>query len=299
MSETDARLSIGEFSRVTWLSPKALRLYERRGLLRPDVVDAYTGYRYYRPSQAERARMIALLRRVGMPLERIGAVLDAAGDERRALLDAYRTDVVRAHERAVALLDGLARGLLDDRPERGEGGPGRDAPGEDARSVDALGENPRTADAPGEDGPEVSSRDVPERHFVARTVRTTVADLPSHIERAAAELSQRAGAAADRSAPLVVVYHGEVGWESDGPVEVRVPVTGASGADGVEPAGSELFVDVPYGEVQFPTILRAFDAVRAAAARHARRPSGSPREIYLDGDPFRCQVAQRYVRTQG
>ncbi|MFE3456830.1 MerR family transcriptional regulator [Nocardiopsis aegyptia] len=279
MSETDARLSIGEFSRVTWLSPKALRLYERRGLLRPDVVDEYTGYRYYRPSQAERARMIALLRRVGMPLERIGAVLDAAGDERRALLDAYRTDVVRAHERAVALLDGLARGLLDDRPERGEGAPG--------------------ADTPGEGGPEVSSRDVPERHFVARTVRTTVADLPSHIERAAAELSQRAGAAVDRSGPLVVVYHGEVGWESDGPVEVRVPVTGASGADGVEPAGSELFVDVPYGEVQFPTILRAFDAVRAAAARHARRPSGSPREIYLDGDPFRCQVAQRYVRTRG
>ncbi|WP_304454588.1 MerR family transcriptional regulator [Nocardiopsis sp. YSL2] len=269
MSETDARLSIGGFSRLTWLSPKALRLYERRGLLRPDVVDEYTGYRYYRPSQAERARMIALLRRAGMPLERIGPVLDAAGDERRELLDAYRTDVVRAHERAVALLDGLARGRLDGRPASAEAAPG------------------------------VSSRDVPAQPFVSRAVRTTVADLPAHIERAAAELSQRAGAAVDRSRPLVVVYHGEVGWESDGPVEVRVPVLAASDADGVEPAGSELFVDVPYGEVQFPTILRAFDAVRDAATHHARRPSGSPREIYSGGDPFRCQVAQRYVRARG
>ncbi|MCY9784308.1 MerR family transcriptional regulator [Nocardiopsis sp. EMB25] len=269
MRETDARLSIGEFSRLTWLSPKALRLYERRGLLMPDAVDEYTGYRRYRPSQAERARTIALLRRVGMPLERIGTVLDATADERRELLDAYRTDVVRAHERAVALLDGLADGLLEDRS------------------------------ASAENAPRVSSRDVAAQPFVSRTVRTTAADLPLHVERAAAELAQRAGAAVDRSGPLVIVYHGEVSWESDGPVEVRVPVTGRSSADGVEPAGAELFVDVPYGEVQFPTILRAFDAVRDAATHHTRRPSGSPREIYLDGDPFRCQVAQRYVRPRG
>jgi DNA-binding transcriptional MerR regulator len=194
VSETSARLSIGEFSRVTWLSPKALRLYERRGLLLPDVVDEYTGYRYYRPSQADRARMIALLRRVGMPLEHIGAVLDSAADERRKLLDEYRTDAVRAHERAIALLDSVAGGPFDDRPSS-------------------------TDDAPG-----VSSRNVPAQAFISRTVRTTAADLPSHIEKAAAVLSQRTGAAIDRSRPLVVVYHGEVSWESDGPIEVRVPV---------------------------------------------------------------------------
>ncbi|WP_205710921.1 MerR family transcriptional regulator [Isoptericola sp. BMS4] len=264
MSATDDRLSIGEFSRVTWLSPKALRLYERRGLLLPDVVDAYTGYRYYRPSQAERARTIALLRRVGMPLERIGAILDASEGERRGLVAAYRTEMIRAHDRAVALLDGLADGP------------------------------PAATD----EGPPVRARDVPARAFVAGTVRTTAADLPGHVERVAAALAQRAGAATDRSQPLVVVYHGEVSWESDGPVEVQVPVghgaESADAADGVEPAGTELYVDVPYAEVQFPTILRSFDAVRRAAAGPGRRPSGAPRELYLDGDPFRCQVAQRY-----
>ncbi len=238
MSDAGARLSIGEFGRVTWLSPKALRLYERRGLLLPDLVDEYTGYRYYRPTQAERARMIALLRRVDMPLERIGAVLDAPPGERRQLLDAYRAEAVRAHERTVALLDSLASGLAEDRKDR----------------VSAM-----------VDAPRVSSREVPTQTFVSRTVRTTAPDLPAHIERVTALLAQRAAAAIDRTQPLVVVYHGEVSWESDGPIEVRVPVLDeASAADGVEPAGSELFVDVPYGEVQFPTILRAFDAVREA-----------------------------------
>jgi DNA-binding transcriptional MerR regulator len=268
VSKATARLSIGEFGRLTWLSPKALRLYERRGLLLPDLVDEYTGYRYYRAAQADRARMIALLRRVGMALERIGAVLDAAGEDRRALLDEYRIDTIRAHERAVALLDSLAGTLLDERPSTAEG------------------------------PPRVFCRDVAAQAFMSRTVRTTAADLPSHIERSAAALVQHAGAGIDRSQPLVVVYHGEVSWESDGPIEVRVPVLDESIADGVEPPGSEFFVDVPFGEVQFPTILRSFDVVRDAAVQGARCPSGSPREIYLAGDPFRCQVAQRYVDTK-
>lgn len=265
MSEPATRLSIGEFSRLTWLSPKALRLYERRRLLLPDLVDEYTGYRYYSPGQADRARLIALLRRVGMPLERIGAVLDSAEEDRRALLDVYRAETIRTHERAVALLDSLVGTLLDDR------------------SPEAV------------NMPTVSSHDVDAQAFISRTARTTAADLPSHIERSAAILAQRAGTNIEPSLPLIVVYHGEVSWESDGPIEVRVPVRDNVHGDGVEDAGSELFVDVPFGEVQFPTILRSFDAVRNAASQGMRRPSGAPREIYFDGDPFRCQVAQRYI----
>lgn len=263
---TTSRLSIGEFGRLTWLSPKALRLYERRGLLLPDLVDAYTGYRYYRAAQADRARTIALLRRAGMPLNRIGAVLDASDGERSTLLDVYRTETVRTHERALALLDDLASACRDG-----------------SRATEDT-------------SPSVLSRDVGAQTFVSRTLHTTAADLPSHIERTSRALMESAGAAVDRHQPLVVVYHGEVSWESDGPVEVRVPVADSSLADGLEPAGSEFFVDVPFGEVQFPTILRSFDAVRDAASQGAARPSGSPREMYLDGAPFRCQVAQRYSR---
>ena len=69
------RMTIGEFATATWLSPKALRLYDRKGLLRPDSVDPDSGYRRYRPDQVETARLITLLRRIDMPLEEIGALL--------------------------------------------------------------------------------------------------------------------------------------------------------------------------------------------------------------------------------
>jgi MerR family regulatory protein len=49
-------VSIGEFARLSRLSPKALRLYDELGLLVPAEVDAETGYRWYADTQLERAR---------------------------------------------------------------------------------------------------------------------------------------------------------------------------------------------------------------------------------------------------
>ena len=59
----DRWLSIGEFARRSRLSVKALRLYDRRGLLVPAVIDETNGYRRYRETQLARARLIAMLRR--------------------------------------------------------------------------------------------------------------------------------------------------------------------------------------------------------------------------------------------
>ena len=69
-------LTIGTFARAARLSPKALRLYDQLGLLRPAAVDGESGYRFYDPAQLERARLIAWLRRLAMPLERIRRVCD-------------------------------------------------------------------------------------------------------------------------------------------------------------------------------------------------------------------------------
>ena len=66
-------------------TPKALRMYDGLGLLSPAAVDAESGYRYYHPDQLERARFVALLRRVGLALARIRAIVDlppAAAAER-------------------------------------------------------------------------------------------------------------------------------------------------------------------------------------------------------------------------
>ncbi|MEV5909523.1 MerR family transcriptional regulator [Streptomyces chartreusis] len=67
-------LTIGAFAKAARLSPKALRLYDELDLLKPGRVDPDTGYRYYAVAQLERARLVAWLRRLGMPLARIRQV---------------------------------------------------------------------------------------------------------------------------------------------------------------------------------------------------------------------------------
>src|SRR5215468_5844503 len=69
-------MTIGEFAARTRLSPKALRIYADLGLVVPAEVDPASGYRRYEESQLERARLVALLRRLDMPLADIAGVID-------------------------------------------------------------------------------------------------------------------------------------------------------------------------------------------------------------------------------
>ena len=52
------RLKIGEFSKMMQVTVKTLRHYEQRGLLAPDEVDEWTGYRYYSIGQMQRLNTI-------------------------------------------------------------------------------------------------------------------------------------------------------------------------------------------------------------------------------------------------
>jgi serine/threonine protein phosphatase PrpC len=69
-----ALMSSGEFARTSGLTRKALRLYDELGLLTPARVDPQSGYRFYAPAQLEQARLVAWLRRLGMPLATIRSV---------------------------------------------------------------------------------------------------------------------------------------------------------------------------------------------------------------------------------
>ena len=89
MIDADRQLSISVFSRRSMLSMKALRLYDRLGLLKPDSVDSGNGYRFYRESQLEPARLIGLLRRLDTPLATVAAVIGSAPDDRPAVIAAY------------------------------------------------------------------------------------------------------------------------------------------------------------------------------------------------------------------
>lgn len=69
-------LKIGEFSTLTQISIKTLRHYDEIGLLKPMLVDAETGYRYYSASQLPRLHRILALRDLGFPLSRIADAID-------------------------------------------------------------------------------------------------------------------------------------------------------------------------------------------------------------------------------
>lgn len=84
---TPPELSIGAFARLVGLTPSALRFYDDCGLLQPARVDPGSGYRWYAVSQEPRARLLAGLRVVDLPLVSARAVLDGPPEEAARLLE--------------------------------------------------------------------------------------------------------------------------------------------------------------------------------------------------------------------
>ncbi len=62
---------IGEFSKLCRIPVKTLRYYDSEGLLTPDEVDRFTGYRYYSPSKINECNRIMALKELGFTLDEI------------------------------------------------------------------------------------------------------------------------------------------------------------------------------------------------------------------------------------
>jgi DNA-binding transcriptional MerR regulator len=111
------RLAIGAFSQITHLSVKTLRRYHEAGLLEPEDVDPYTGYRYYSTAQVPVAQVIRRFRDLDMPVREIGAVLATEDPEARsALVAGHLTRLEERLDRTRAAVDSLHRLLRPDRP---------------------------------------------------------------------------------------------------------------------------------------------------------------------------------------
>ena len=89
-----ALLSIGDFSRLTHVSVKALRHYHDLDLLCPARIDPASGYRFYATAQAPTAQLIRRFRDLGMPLDQVKVVLDATDP-------AVRDEVIAHHLRSM------------------------------------------------------------------------------------------------------------------------------------------------------------------------------------------------------
>jgi|SRR3989338_11003526 len=64
-------LTINKFAKMCRTTPRTLRLYEKKGLLKPAYIDTYNSYRYYKVSQVEDFQKIRLLKNFHVPLREI------------------------------------------------------------------------------------------------------------------------------------------------------------------------------------------------------------------------------------
>jgi effector-binding domain-containing protein len=265
----DDLLPIGRFAKATRLSVKALRHYDELGLLRPAFVDPSSGYRYYRPAQANQAEAIRILRSVEMPLEEIADLLAEAGGEpvaKRLALHRERLEArLDEHRRMLAFL----QRLLDK---------------EDVMPY------------------EVTVRELPAQPVAATRTATTLREIASAISTGmvAVEAELR-GQGIEPAGPPLVVYHAEKVLDEDtsAPIEicwpVAAPFAGTGEVYGTELAGGPAAVTVhrgPYAEIG-----PAYHTVSGWVQDHGHELNGGPREVYLS-DPSQVDPADLQTEIQ-
>jgi DNA-binding transcriptional MerR regulator len=252
---TETLLPTGEFSRRTGLSLKALRIYDELGLLKPATVAPGTGRRGYAAAQIRPARLIGMLRGAGLSLTGIGPVLDdlarADPDGAATRLDRHLAALEQSHTSRRLLISQLKAIMREEDP----------------------------AMFP------IQTRHVPAQQVMSiqRRLRAPGTDPFVREARAAfaAHLNGRAPAG-----PFILIFHGVVDHESDGPLEAVLgcpPGTGPTDLIGIrtEPAHDEAFTAIIRTQWDFPAILAAYDAVACSPAVTGRpRSSLSCREVY-------------------
>ncbi len=254
-------VSIGEFSRLSRLSPKALRLYDELGLLVPDHVDAATGYRWYADTQLDQARVVALLRRIGIPLAQIRDML--------AVDPAVAAERVRDYWAGAEMEHAAQRELV-------------------GYLVDRLhGKKPVMY--------EVAVRDMPARSLLSVMRRAHEDEILELGREFFIRRMARGGVARVEGiagAPFTI-YYGEVSGDSDGPVEFCWPVPSDQAAEiaagfpdltlRTEPAHQEAFVSQgkpgmwssgAEAEVAIETLI-------AWASERQRQPEGGLRMVLI------------------
>jgi DNA-binding transcriptional MerR regulator len=215
-------VSIGEFSRQSRLSVKALRLYDELGVLVPARVDEASGYRYYDIAQLEDARLVAMLRQLEMPLAAIRELIACDPVDAAERIAAHWRKVDSVHDARRELADYLVN-LLNGK-----------------RSVMY----------------EVATREMPERAMLClkRNVDEQGAwalgkeFIAIMRERPLPRMEGREGAAFS-------IFWGEVSADSDGPVECCKPIPEADAKAlashypelilRTEPAHREAYVAIP------------------------------------------------------
>lgn len=256
---------IGQFSAVTRLSIKTLRLYAERGLLEPADVDEDSGYRYYHLSQAGRAAAIRTLRAAQMPLDTIQTVLDGSRQDAAAHIAAHRDALLSSaasQQRSAALLEDYLHGR---------------------RALMPYDINPAT---------------LPEQHVASLTLHTDFASIGSAVGAGFAELvGQLQAAGAQPTGVPFIVYHDVIDQDTPGRIELCLPTDHAFSGSGrvVSRDAEQTHVAATVHRGRYSDIGAAYQALSVWMNERGHEPSGPPRETYLN-DPQ--QVPEHELLTQ-
>ena len=84
--EKDELLKISELADFFGTTPKALRLYEKKGIFVPYKIDPQTGYRYYSADQVKKLNVLVELQELGFSLNEIRKIMEG-GIKSKGFLD--------------------------------------------------------------------------------------------------------------------------------------------------------------------------------------------------------------------
>lgn len=91
-------LKIGDFSKLSRVSIRMLRHYDDIGLLKPQSIDSFTGYRYYCAEQFVIVNRINVLKEMGFSLSEICDLMkkDFGSDQLRVLLHNKKREIIES-----------------------------------------------------------------------------------------------------------------------------------------------------------------------------------------------------------
>ena len=103
--------TIQQLSRLSGVTTRALRWYDKLGLLRPSRT-AESGYRYYGPAEVDRLQDILYYRALGVELARVKELLDDPSFDRLAVLRSHLSALEAERDRIQGLIDSVKETIL-------------------------------------------------------------------------------------------------------------------------------------------------------------------------------------------
>lgn len=95
--------TVKQLADLSGVTPRALRYYDRIGLLRPGRT-TQAGYRLYGPAQVDRLQQILFYRELGLPLEEVARLLDQPGFDAQAALQSHLVELEARRDRLDTLI---------------------------------------------------------------------------------------------------------------------------------------------------------------------------------------------------